>query len=200
MPVVALIGNPNTGKSTLFNALTGLKQKTANYPGVTVERHSGELQHGGRTAQLIDLPGVYSLAAQSPDEVIAVDALLGHVEDLDKPRVIIAVADATNLRRNLFLVTQLRELGIPVVLALNMTDLADRQGIHIDASQLGEALGLAVVPVTAASGTNLDALRDREPPRLERSHSRPSSPNPCCPPCMRRRVNSRPGCTPPAPI
>lgn len=157
-PIVALIGNPNTGKSTLFNALTGLKQKTANYPGVTVERHTGTLEHAGQTAQLVDLPGVYSLAAHSPDEMIAVDVLLGHVEDLGRPSVIVAVADATNLRRNLYLVTQLAELGLPVVLALNMSDLADRGGIRIDHAALGDGLGVTVIPVTATSGKNLDQL------------------------------------------
>jgi len=157
-PIVALIGNPNTGKSTLFNALTGLKQKTANYPGVTVERHTGTLEHAGQTAQLVDLPGVYSLAAHSPDEMIAVDVLLGHVEDLGRPSAIVAVADATNLRRNLYLVTQLAELGLPVVLALNMSDLADREGIRIDHAGLGDGLGVTVVPVAATSGKNLDQL------------------------------------------
>ncbi|UCG72317.1 MAG: ferrous iron transport protein B [Chromatiales bacterium] len=157
--VVALIGNPNTGKSTLFNALTGLKQKTANYPGVTVERHTGTLEHDGQSAQLVDLPGVYSLAAHSPDEMIAVDVLLGHVEDLRRPSVIVAVADCTNLRRNLFLVTQLAELGQPVVLALNMSDLAEREGIRIDHAALGQGLGVTVVPVAAAKGENLDKLR-----------------------------------------
>jgi ferrous iron transport protein B len=159
-PVIALIGNPNTGKSTLFNALTGLKQKTANYPGVTVERHIGVMEHRGRTAEIIDLPGVYSLAAHSPDEMIAVDVLLGHVEDMRRPGAIVAVADSTNLRRNLFLVTQLAELGLPIVLALNMTDLAERHGLRIDAKALSDRLGIAVVPVAAASNQNLDALRD----------------------------------------
>src|SRR5690606_6534520 len=131
-PVIAVIGNPNTGKSTLFNALTGLRQKTANYPGVTVERHTGTIRLGDRTASLVDLPGSYSLAAQSPDEMIAVDVLLGHVEDLPRPKAVLAVVDAANLRRNLFLVTQLAEIGLPLVVALNMSDLAREQGIDID--------------------------------------------------------------------
>jgi ferrous iron transport protein B len=159
-PVVALIGNPNTGKSTLFNALTGLKQKTANYPGVTVERHTGVLKHNGQRVELVDLPGVYSLAAHSPDEMIAVDVLLGHVIDLPRPRAIVAVADCTNLRRNLFLVTQLTELGLPVVLALNMSDLAEREGIRIDYEALAAGLGVSVVPIAAASGQNLNRLRE----------------------------------------
>ena len=137
-PVIAVIGNPNTGKSTLFNALTGLRQKTANYPGVTVERHTGDIMLDGQTVTLVDLPGAYSLAAQSPDEMVAIDVLLGHVEDLPRPRAVLAVVDATNLRRNLFLVTQLAELGLPMVIALNMSDLAaENRGIRIDIAELG---------------------------------------------------------------
>ncbi len=158
--VVALIGNPNTGKSTLFNALTGLKQKTANYPGVTVERRTGELKLGSRTIELIDLPGTYSLAAHSPDEMIAVDVLLGHVENLEQPRAVIAVADATNLRRNLFLVTQLMELGLPVVMAVNMMDLAKQRGIEIDCDALASRLGIRVVPIVASTGENLATLKE----------------------------------------
>ncbi|MDJ0928139.1 MAG: ferrous iron transport protein B [Gammaproteobacteria bacterium] len=158
-PVIAVIGNPNTGKSTLFNALTGLKQKTANYPGVTVERHTGELRTPQGQLDLVDLPGAYSLAAQSPDEMIAVDVLLGHVEDLEQPSAILAVVDATNLRRNLFLVTQLAEVGLPVVVALNMTDLAAQQDISIDHETLARELGMAVVPIVASTGANLDELR-----------------------------------------
>lgn len=158
-PVIAVIGNPNTGKSTLFNALTGLRQKTANYPGVTVERHTGHIKLNGRNITLIDLPGAYSIAAQSPDEMVAIDVLLGHVEDLPRPRAILAVVDATNLRRNLFLVTQLAELGLPMVIGLNMTDLAATKGIEIDTAVLGAALGAQVVALSAARGTGLDELR-----------------------------------------
>jgi ferrous iron transport protein B len=158
--MIAVIGNPNTGKSTLFNALTGLKQKTANYPGVTVERHTGSLSLPGHTVTLVDLPGAYSLAAQSPDEMISVDVLLGHVESLERPRAILAVADATNLRRNLFLVTQLAELDLPVVLAVNMTDLAEKQGFRIDYLALAKQLGIVVVPVVATVGSGLDELRE----------------------------------------
>jgi ferrous iron transport protein B len=158
-PVIALIGNPNTGKSTLFNALTGLRQKTANYPGVTVERHTGTLDLGGREVDLVDLPGTYALSAHSPDEMVAVDVLLGHVADLDRPRAVLAVVDATNLRRNLFLVTQLAELGLPLVVALNLSDAADERGIRIDAVRLGARLNARVVPVSAARGTGLAELR-----------------------------------------
>ncbi len=158
LPVIAVIGNPNTGKSTLFNSLTGLRQKTANYPGVTVERHTGTLRTQQGELTLVDLPGTYSLAARSPDEMLAIDVLLGHVFDLPRPRAILAVADATNLRRNLFLTTQLTDLGIPVVLALNMSDLAARKRIDIDCEQLGELLGIRVVPVVATSGDHTEAL------------------------------------------
>jgi len=109
---IVLVGQPNSGKSTLFNALTGLRQKTANYPGVTVERHTGEIVLAGQPVTLVDLPGAYSLAAQSPDEMVAIDVLLGHVTDVPRPRAVLAVVDSTNLRRNLFLVTQLAELGL----------------------------------------------------------------------------------------
>jgi ferrous iron transport protein B len=158
-PVVAVIGNPNTGKSTLFNALTGLRQKTGNYPGVTVERHTGSLELGGREVSLVDLPGTYSLAAQSPDEMIAIDVLLGHVEDLAPPQAVLVVVDATNLRRNLFLATQLAELGIPLVIALNMQDVASANGVTIDAARLAARMNAAVVPVVATSGAGLAELR-----------------------------------------
>jgi len=158
-PVIAVIGNPNTGKSTLFNALTGLKQKTANYPGVTVERHTGTLQLGGREISLVDLPGTYSLAAQSPDEMIAIDVLLGHVEDLSSPQAILVVVDATNLRRNLFLATQLAELGLPLVIALNMLDVAAANGVQVDAARLAHRLDATVVPVVATTGKGIAELR-----------------------------------------
>jgi len=156
--VVALIGNPNTGKSTVFNGLTGLRQKTANYPGVTVERHTGTIEVGGQTTTLVDLPGTYSLTAQSPDEMIAIDVLLGLVESLARPKAILAVADATNLRRNLFLIMQLAELDIPIVLAVNMIDLAEKKGIEIDCEQLAITLGIHVVPIIASSKTGFDQM------------------------------------------
>ncbi len=170
-PVIAVIGNPNTGKSTLFNALTGLRQKTANYPGVTVERHTGSISLNGREVSLVDLPGTYSLAARSPDEMVAIDVLLGHVEDLSAPRTILVVVDATNLRRNLFLATQLAELGLPLVIALNMLDVAAANGVTIDAARLATRLDAIVVPVVATSGKGIDELRAaladavRQPPR-----------------------------------
>ena len=130
--VYALVGNPNCGKTTLFNALTGMKQKVGNYPGVTVERKEGDCysQHGQRM-RILDLPGSYSLNARSPDEAVLRDVLLGRRADTPRPDRIVCVLDATNLERNLYLVTQILELGIPVILALNMIDAAEAKGPEI---------------------------------------------------------------------
>src|SRR6266850_7594911 len=124
---IALAGNPNAGKTTLFNSLTGLKQKVANYPGVTVERKEGPWTLNGKTANLIDLPGLYSLDATSLDEHIASDIIRGEQAGVPKPDAIVAVVDATNLERNLYLVMQLAEFGIPVVVALTMIDVFEKQ-------------------------------------------------------------------------
>jgi ferrous iron transport protein B len=126
-PVVVTLGNPNTGKSTLFNCLTGLRQKVGNYPGVTVEQVSGYTDVAGRQVRLVDVPGTYSLAAMSPDEMIAVDVLRGGVAGLSAPAAAIIVVDATNLRRNLFLASQILEAGVPALIALNMTDRLDKE-------------------------------------------------------------------------
>src|SRR2546423_5885832 len=141
--LVALAGNPNAGKTSIFNALTGLRQKVANYPGVTVERKEGvwTLAPGQPGARIIDLPGLYSLDAASLDEQIASDVLTGRMQGTPAPDVIVAVVDATNLERNLYLVTQLMETDRPVVVALSMFDLAERAGLEIDARKLGESLG-----------------------------------------------------------
>ncbi|MGH7186675.1 MAG: FeoB small GTPase domain-containing protein, partial [Pseudomonadota bacterium] len=157
--LIAAIGNPNTGKSTVFNALTGLNQKVANYPGVTVERHAGRMQLASGQVELIDLPGTYSLAAQSPDEMVAVDVLLGRIADAGQPQAVLLVVDASNLRRNLYLATQVLELGLPAVIALNMSDVAERRGIAIDAAGLAEALQCRIVPIVAVRGTGMGALR-----------------------------------------
>ncbi|HMM75263.1 MAG TPA: ferrous iron transport protein B [Gammaproteobacteria bacterium] len=158
-PVVVTIGNPNTGKSTLFNALTGLRQKVGNFPGVTVEHVVGTLRLAGGEVDVVDLPGTYSLSAQSPDEMVAVDVLLGRVPAVGRPDVVLLIVDATNLRRNLFLASQVLELGVPVVIALNMTDLLAAQGVTLDLAQLEAALGAPLVPIAAAQGTGLEALR-----------------------------------------
>ena len=120
---IALVGNPNTGKSTLFGALSGVAQRTGNYPGVTVEKKTGELVHDGRRWLLVDLPGTYSLAPRSPDEMVTVDVLLGRRADVPPPDVIVCVVAAGNLSRNLYLTSQVLELGRPVVVALTMNDL-----------------------------------------------------------------------------
>src|SRR5436309_2025978 len=155
---VALVGNPNAGKTTLFNALSGLRQRVGNYPGVTVEMHKGQTRLGGLPVNLIDLPGTYSLAARSPDEMVAVDLLLGNAEGEPRPDVVLAIVDASNLDRHLYLVTQLLDLGLPVVVALNMVDVAESQGIRVDSDRLSERLGLPVVPIQANKGRGLDRL------------------------------------------
>ena len=148
--MVALVGNPNTGKSTLFNALTGLRQRVGNYPGVTVARKSGVCDLGdGTKVELVDLPGLYSLSAASPDEQVVTDVLSGHLADERRPDAVVIVADATNLLRNLFLASQLAELGLPVALVLNQADVAKEQGLRIDAALLSARLG--GVPVVLAS-------------------------------------------------
>jgi ferrous iron transport protein B len=171
--VVALAGNPNVGKTTLFNALTGLKQKVANYPGVTVEKKVGRcLLKGaeggggsgteGAECQIIDLPGTYSLASRSPDEHVARQVVLGQIAGTPRPEVVVVVADANNLERNLYLVTQVLELGRPVVVALTMVDVAQGQGKKVDVDKLGRHLRAPVVQVQAhkgAGGTGLAELK-----------------------------------------
>lgn len=147
---VALLGNPNSGKTTVFNALTGLRQRVGNYPGVTVERKEGTAftQHG-KPLRVIDLPGSYSLHPRSPDERILVDFLLGRVPGETPPDLVLCLVDASNLERNLYLVTQVLELGFPTVVALNMVDVAHRRGLKIDAERLSRELGVPVVPLEA---------------------------------------------------
>ena len=135
LPLVAVAGSPNAGKSALFNALTGARQKVGNYPGVTVERHSGRLALGdGRPAELIDLPGAYSLDPASPDEAVTRDVLLGKQQGERQPDALLIVLDASNLDNHLRFALQLIELGLPTVLALNMVDLAKRDGLELDST------------------------------------------------------------------
>lgn len=155
---VVLIGNPNTGKTTLFNALTGLRHRVGNYPGVTVETKTGIARVDGGTLAITDVPGTYSLAPRSPDEMLAVDLLLGDRSEHERPDVIVTIVDASNLERNLYLATQILELGIPTVLALNMMDVARARGIRIDDEGLARALGIPVVAVQANSGVGLGEL------------------------------------------
>jgi ferrous iron transport protein B len=156
---VAIVGNPNTGKSTLFNALSGLRQQTGNYPGVTVEMKTGRCVVGDTILNLIDLPGTYSLAPRSPDEMVSVDVLLGRRTGQTPPDVIVSVVDASNLDRHLYLTSQLAELGKPVVLAVNMTDVAAANGVAIDYGHLEKETGLTVVPVQANKGIGIDRLK-----------------------------------------
>lgn len=158
---IALLGNPNTGKTTLFNALAGLNHRTGNYPGVTVEVKKGKGTHGSTSIEWIDLPGTYSLAARSPDEMLAVDLILGRIAGEPKPDVLLCLADATNLERNLYLVSQARELGLPIVIALTMNDLATSQGISVDVARLESGLGIPVVAIFASRNMGIARLKER---------------------------------------
>lgn len=156
---IALVGNPNTGKSTLFNLLTGLNQKIGNFPGITVDKKLGYCKlPTGQQAEITDLPGTYSLYPKSKDESIVFEVLADQ-QNPSHPDLIVVIADATNLRRNLLLYTQVADLNIPVVLALNMTDMARKEGIHINVDQLSQRLGVQVVAISARSNTGLDQLK-----------------------------------------
>lgn len=165
---IALVGNPNTGKTTLFNRLTGARQRVGNYAGVTVEKKTGvtRIPRTGTTngaaeekVTVIDLPGTYSLAASSDDERVVIDVLMGRMEATARPNVVVCVVDATNLMRNIFLASQVADIGLPIVIALNMSDAAREQGLHINAELLSERLGVPVVPTVASRGEGLDQLK-----------------------------------------
>jgi len=159
-PLVALVGNPNAGKSALFNALTGARQKVGNYPGVTVERHSGRLVlDDGRPVELIDLPGAYSLEPSSPDERVTRDVVTGASSLERLPDALVVVVDAANLDNHLRFTLQLIALGLPVVVALNMVDLAERDGLTLDATVLERELGVPVIATVAVRKRGLDGLR-----------------------------------------
>jgi ferrous iron transport protein B len=162
---LALVGNPNAGKTTLFNALTGLRAKTANFPGTTVEQKIGKAVIGHREITLVDLPGLYGLESSAPEEKLAADALRGRLAGQSAPAAVLVVVDATNLERNLFLAGEVLELKRPVIIALNMMDMAERENIRIDVTKLSAELGCVVVPVAARTGKGLDELR-REIERL----------------------------------
>lgn len=172
---IAVVGNPNSGKSTLFNRLTGLKQKTGNYPGVTVERHTGTLRTDALALNLIDLPGTFALSAHSLEERIAIDVVLGRMEGTPQPSGILAVISATHLYQGLYLLQQLMEVGLPVVVALTMTDAAEASGVRVDAAALEKHLGgVTVCPVVATTGQGMDALKqalarlpDEAPPQVD---------------------------------
>ena len=163
--ILALVGNPNAGKTTLFNALTGLRAKTANFPGTTVEQKIGKVTIGRQEITLVDLPGLYGLESSAPEEKLASDAVRGRLAGQAMPDAVLVVVDATNLERNLFLAGEVLELKRPVIIALNMMDMAEREGIRIDVEKLRAELGRVVVPVAARSGEGIAELR-REMERL----------------------------------
>ncbi|GAB3004444.1 ferrous iron transporter B [Arenimonas maotaiensis] len=156
---IALVGNPNSGKTALFNRLTGSRQKVANYAGVTVERKEGEFVHDGRVVKVLDLPGAYSLNASSPDEAITRDICLGTHDYGVHPDLLVCVVDATNLRLHLRFAFELRALGKPMLVALNMMDAAAKRGIDIDLAKLEQALGVPVVPTVAVAADGAEALK-----------------------------------------
>jgi ferrous iron transport protein B len=166
---VALVGNPNAGKSTLFNALTGRRQHVANFPGVTVEHAEGRYARSGTSVTVLDLPGTYSTAPQSPDEIIALDVLHGRARDVAAVDVIVVVVDAANLERHLFFASQVLELGRPTVIALNRMDRVAAEGTRIDIPELIHELGAVVVPISASRGDGIDRLRHA----IERAPSLP---------------------------
>jgi len=156
---VALVGNPNTGKSTLFNRLTGLNQKIGNFPGITVDKKTGYTKLvDGKDAEVIDLPGTYSLYPKSNDESIVFQVLADR-QNSSHPDVIVLIVDASNLKRNMLLFSQVADLGIPMVLALNMTDLSDKQGIYIHVDKLAKKLGVQVIPISARNNIGIDKLK-----------------------------------------
>lgn len=156
---VALIGNPNTGKSTLFSALAGVRQRVGNYPGVTVEKKLGTAEFQGQAFTIVDLPGTYSLSPRSPDEMVAVDVLLGRQADAPPIDVVLCIVDASNLERNFYLVSQVLELGLPTVIALNMVDVAKSKGLKLDLAKLGERLPVKCVPVQANKAVGIAELK-----------------------------------------
>ena len=157
---VALVGRPNTGKSSLFNRLTGLNQKVGNYPGVTMEKHVGLAKIGaGALAEVIDLPGVYSLHPSSDDERVVMQALTTN-SDAERSDVVVGLADGTNLKTCLFVFTQVLDLGFPAVLAVTMVDEMERRGAQLDIPALESALGVRVVPVNSRTGLGFDQLQE----------------------------------------
>ena len=156
---IALIGNPNTGKSTLFTGLVGVRQHVGNYPGATVEKKTGRMEFAGQQFELIDLPGLYSLAPRSRDEQVAVDLLVGLRRDVPKVDAVLCIVDASNLYRNLYLVSQVLELGLPTVVAVNMLDVAKGHGVEIDPKQLQQRLGVPVAAVQANRRIGLSRLK-----------------------------------------
>ncbi len=162
--VIAVVGNPNCGKTTLFNALTGLNQTVGNWPGVTVDRKSGTFSFKSEAYELVDLPGIYSLSAISEDEAVARDYILGGEAEL-----IINIVDASNPDRNLYLTSRLLEMNVPVLVALNMLDAAGERGIDINIDALSSGLGCRVVPIVASRGEGIEELKELLPERCRKN-------------------------------
>lgn len=166
--LIALAGNPNAGKTSLFNSITGARQHVANYPGVTVERKEGYFKQNGQELHLVDLPGTYSLTAYSLEELVARNVLV-----TERPKLLINIVDASNIERNLYLTVQLLELGIPMVIALNMIDVAESRGIQIDASKLSRKLDIPVIPTVGRSGKGKEQLLAATVESAEKNAARP---------------------------
>ncbi len=173
MLTIALGGNPNCGKSALFNQFTGIRQKTGNWPGVTVDRKEGRFQLEGEEVTIVDLPGIYSLDASSIDEQITRDYLLS-----GDAALIVNIIDAANLERNLYFTVQMREMGIPMVVALNMMDVARKHGVELDLERLSEQLDCPVVPIVAITGEGVDELKQQihQVAHAEKTAQLPSNP------------------------
>ncbi|MFT5130226.1 MAG: ferrous iron transport protein B [Rhodothermales bacterium] len=167
--VIAVMGNPNTGKTTLFNALTGMTQKVGNFPGCTVEKKIGRIRLPDAEVTAIDLPGTYSLAALSPDEMVAADVLMGNMPGIVTVDAVLVVMDASNLHRNLYVLSQVMEFGLPVIAVLNMMDIAERRKLDIDVELLTARLGIPVIPIQATARSGLEALKTAIHPRAIRA-------------------------------
>ena len=158
---VALCGNPNSGKSSIFNELTGLQQKISNVPGTTIERREAKIEIKGDSFRLLDTPGTYSYDPKSKDEEVALEIL--NTDHTDRPDLLIYVADASNLKRNLLFFSQLSKLGIPMILVLNMLDVARKKGLEIDVDRLEKELGIRIVETNARKGQGVDSLKTQIP-------------------------------------
>ncbi|MDZ4242583.1 MAG: FeoB small GTPase domain-containing protein, partial [Candidatus Omnitrophota bacterium] len=170
---VVLAGNPNSGKTTVFNALTNLNQKIGNYPGVTVEKKTGRMvMPDGRIVNVLDLPGTYSLVVRSPDEKAARDVLLGRMKDTPPPDLVVCVIDANNLDRNLYLFSQIQDLGVPVIMALNMMDEVRALGKEINCELLSKRIGAPVVPLVASRKAGIEDLKKAIAGRVPAPHER----------------------------